>query len=84
MAGTSVGWHPDPANPARERYWDGGAWSRSVPAPEAARQRREVRQQAIFVITLMIIIALAWLLYMRPWQREHPRVHPPIGPVHMI
>ena len=36
-----AGWHPDPSNPARERYWNGSAWSgESRDAPPRARKRR--------------------------------------------
>jgi hypothetical protein len=35
-----AGWHPDPANPGRERYWDGTAWGDGRDAPPAKGKRR--------------------------------------------
>ena len=29
------GWYPDPANPSRNRYWDGNAWQDAAPSPTA-------------------------------------------------
>lgn len=38
---SKAGWHPDPSNPARERYWDGTTWTDdSRDAPPAARKKR--------------------------------------------
>lgn len=34
---TPAGWYPDPQDPARERYWDGSAWSEATqPAANTA------------------------------------------------
>ncbi len=36
-----AGWHPDPANPARERYWDGEKWTgEGRDAPPPGKKRR--------------------------------------------
>lgn len=72
MAGLPVGWHPDPDNAARRRYWDGHRWGPSVSVGEAERRRREVRHQGILVVGLMVVIAVAWLLYGRPWVSHKP------------
>jgi len=34
---TPPGWHPDPENPARWRWWDGSAWTDAISDPAAAQ-----------------------------------------------
>jgi hypothetical protein len=35
MTDAAPGWYADPENPARWRWWDGGAWTEQVSAPSA-------------------------------------------------
>ena len=78
MGATSVGWHVDPVDASRQRYWDGRRWGPAVLERDAQHDKRAVRQQAAFVVLLMIIIAACYLLYDKPWQmHKAPRpVHP--------
>lgn len=77
MAGTSGGWYSDRSDPSRQRYWNGRNWSASLPEREAAHRSRAMRQQAMFVVLIMAIIAACWLLYDKPWQvhRAHAPTH---------
>lgn len=70
-----MGWHPDPADPSKQRYWDGRRWGPSLPERQAEHRKRVVRRQATFVILIMAIIAACWLLYDKPWQVH--RAHAP-------
>lgn len=50
-AGPPEGWHPDPADARRERWWDGLAWTdytrEAPPAPSPIARRVTVREQTI-------------------------------------
>lgn len=60
------GWHPDPANPAIERWWDGNAWTsntrpRSLLTPQTANQPGKKKRRWPWVVggvvAFMIIVA---------------------------
>lgn len=39
-----MGWYPDPADPAQDRYWDGGTWTHNVrPRPDEPQHARHHR-----------------------------------------
>ena len=78
MAGTSVGWHPDPDDPTRRRYWDGSEWGAPVPIEVAKQRARTVRLQGTAVVAVMAVIALIYILLGKPWiEGPHHHHHPP-------
>lgn len=69
--GTPAGWHPDPIDPTRQRYWDGNRWTNQTGgenpdylraiATEVTRIRGSVAIVALVAFIQLVLIAL-WLL----------------------
>lgn len=58
----SAGWYPDPdGTPARQRWWDGDAWtSQTRPGPDPRKLRRA---RVVVIAMLVIMLALGgWLI----------------------
>lgn len=54
-----LGWHPDPDEPGRERYWNGAEWTRSRPAPASPSADSGSRHRTPQRTTRVPIIAAA-------------------------
>lgn len=56
------GWHPDPHQPARLRYWDGRAWTQHtspVPAtPHPKATQRQPRSRTYVIVAAVVLLAM--------------------------
>jgi len=85
-----MGWYPDPADPARERYWDGATWTHNVkpaegvsasaplPTPQypVAPQQQFPGVQQQYPYAQQSPHAQQYPYAQHPGAQPHPGVHP--------
>lgn len=58
---TEPGWHPDPDDPSRNRWWDGTQWRSQKPQPKspASKPLKIVGSLALIAIVVMSLVVIA-------------------------
>lgn len=73
----AAGWYRDPQDPQLLRWWEGSKWTQNTQAVPVEPARRTVPRlvMAGLIVTIMVVVAAMFLMFVRPGlQADHAAV----------